>query len=597
MTAQQSLYKIIISGRQYKSWTFLNIETDEPKLLNESEIIINPVHLKMFSGDIIDLSSPIPTIVDSPTKTSQIPGVLIIEGNQTYGRTNNQKRLLYKCIPNDPRLPSFLIPFSPTISFLKTQKNRYVVFRFDNWNSKYPQGILMENLGEVGTLSIFYEYQLFCRNLSHKITDFTNAAKKTIKMMPELKASNPHFFLKLPSDTRRSKIFSIDPAGTVDFDDALSISIDSPFVATICVHIANVFAWMETLNLWSAFGERVSTIYLPDFKRPMIPSILSDSVFSLIAYGSNRKDSGSFTFPKSMESSHDSNKVKLTFCMELKIDLNLAQIVPGSIQFYNRAVKIDKNYVYESPDLLADYDYHLLQQCTRLLDKNVNDSHDIVAYWMIQMNSICGKWMHDKGVGIFRQVLTNREEDPDPPLSIHINTKNLLYNWKNTTGKYLIYNSAKPIEHKTMQTESYVHITSPIRRLVDLLNQIIFQKEFGMVERISESAQDFLNMWQSKLNQINESMQSTRKIQIDCDLLYRCNAHPEWMQHLHRGIIFDRIEKKDGLYSYMVHLSELNILGKVVTQEKYVNYQSLKFRLFFFQDAEKLHRKIRLAIE
>jgi exoribonuclease R len=160
-----------------------------------------------------------------------------------------------------------------------------------------------------------------------------------------------------------------------------------------------------------------------------------------------------------------------------------------------------------------------------------------------------------------------------------------------------ISSSETSFAHKLFDMEAYIHITSPIRRLIDLLNQIIFQKEFGMVERISESAQDFLNMWQSKLNQINESMQSTRKIQIDCDLLHRCNAHPEWMQHLHRGIIFDRIERKDGLYSYMVHLSELNILGRVVTQEKYVNYQSLKFRLFVFQDAEKLHRKIRLAIE
>jgi hypothetical protein len=83
---------------------------------------------------------------------------------------------------------------------------------------------------------------------------------------------------------------------------------------------------------------------------------------------------------------------------------------------------------------------------------------------------------------------------------------------------------------------------------------------------------------------------------MDCDLLYRCNVHPEWMQHPHRGVIFDRIENPDGNYSYTVHLSELNILGRITSQEKYINYQMLKFRLFVFNDSDKLQRKIRLAI-
>ena len=98
------------------------------------------------------------------------------------------------------------------------------------------------------------------------------------------------------------------------------------------------------------------------------------------------------------------------------------------------------------------------------------------------------------------------------------------------------------------------------------------------------------------MEEINLKMRATRKVQIDCDLLCRCTAHPEWMQHPHRGVIFDRFERPDGSYSYMVHLSDLNILGRVVTQEKYVNYSLLDFKLFVFQDSDKIHRKIRLAV-
>jgi exoribonuclease R len=572
-TSQQ--YRVHIDDRDYKSWSFVDPETNIPKQLSESESLINPATLKLFSEDLVDLSMPIPTILRSPARSNLIPGVLILTENQTYGRTANAKRLLYKCIPDNPNLPNFLVPYSPDINFLKTQKNRYVVFRFDNWQSKYPHGILIENLGNTDHLPAFYEYQLYCRQIHSNISEFTNNAKNLIKQMPVLKQQNSHFFQEPFQTHQMPRVFSIDPEGAKDFDDAFSVMMISPFVATVSIHIANVYAWMETLNLWSSFGERISTIYLPDSKRSMLPSILSDSICSLVA----------------------DKTAKPTFCMELNIDINKPLILPGSIRFLNQPVKIDKNYVYESKELLKDSDYQLLHRCTKLLDPNIQDSHDVVAYWMIQMNSICGNRLNQKGVGIFREVSMNREEDPDIPIyKLPLNTKNVLQNWKNTTGTYKAFDSNNTILHSAMKKESYVHITSPIRRLVDLLNQISFQKEFGLVERISDDANFFLNYWQSKLSEINMKMRATRKVQIDCDLLCRCTAHPEWMQHPHRGVIFDRFERPDGSYSYMVHLSELNILGRVVTQEKYVNYSLLDFKLFVFQDSDKIHRKIRLAV-
>ena len=38
---------------------------------------------------------------------------------------------------------------------------------------------------------------------------------------------------------------------------------------------------MDVLNLWDSFSQRISTIYLPDRKRPMLPTILSDCLCSL----------------------------------------------------------------------------------------------------------------------------------------------------------------------------------------------------------------------------------------------------------------------------------------------------------------------------
>ena len=590
-----TIYKILISDREYKSWVFVEPETLIPKALSDSEKLINPIHLKLFHEDLADLSTPIPTIIHSSVRACQIAGVLILEGNQTYGRTTNQKRLFYKCVPNNPQFPAFLIPYAPDIKFEKTQKNRYVIFRFDNWLSKHPQGILTENLGEVGVLTAFYEYQLYCRNIHANISEFNAAAKKAMKNAPDATEQiiqNPSFFANyVVSDNAR--IFSIDPAGTADFDDAFAIIQNTPFLATVRIYISNVFVWLETLKLWDYVGNRASTIYLPDFKRPMLPSVLSEHSCSLVA----------------------DKQCHVAFCMEIQINVEKSAIIPGSARFYNQPIQIDKNYVYENAELLKDPDYCLLRRFTRLLDSNVQDSRDVVAFWMIQMNAICADKLYQRGTGIFRQTVWNTDETRSSsyaegtlgahackmestmqkhiPDRLHPTTKRIISTWKHASGKYMDFNSVELSPEK----ELYVHITSPIRRIVDLLNQIIFQVEFGMISSISREAALFVEKWTRFLPIINMKMRSIRKTQIDCDMLQRCSAHPEWMQQLHQGIIFDRVFKPNGMYSYMVHLPELNILGRISSPEKFVNYQSLRFNIYVFEDADKLHRKIRLGIE
>ena len=574
---QQPIYKIIISDREYTSWSFVNPETNSPKSMSESETLVNPAHLKIFSGDLVDLSHPIPVIRESPIKHTQIPGILILEGNQTYGRTTNQKRNFYKCIPDDKHLPAFLIPYTPEISFSKTLKNRFVIFRFDNWTTKHPQGILTENIGEVDNLSAFYEYQLYCKKIHHNITEFNAVVKKVTKDIPETKLHNPHFFH--PSSIKSELyIFSIDPEGTKDIDDAFSIFVESPFIVVVRIYIANVFAWMETLNLWSVFGDRIGTIYLPDSKRPMLPTILSETICSLTA----------------------DQKYKPAFCMEVKIDTSNNQIIRHSIRIFNQSILVNKNFSYENSKLLADPNYKLLYKHTKLLDNSVQDSHDVVSFWMIYMNSYCGEKLHTRSNGIFRQVLLNKEEDPEPPFDLlPFKTRQFLKMWNNNiSGEYVVLqNNTDIIQHAGLNKTSYIHITSPIRRLVDLLNQMIYQTEFGMVDYISESGREFLLRWQIDIGKINTEMKKIRKVQMNCDLLFRCNAHPEWMQHPHRGIIVDRVEKTDGTYSYTVYLSDLNIIGKVITQEKYVIFSIMQFRIFFFQNADKLTKKIRVAVD
>jgi exoribonuclease R len=110
----------------------------------------------------------------SVKETLELPGILMLDNNKTFGRTENKKRLLYKCIPDDKHLPAFLIPYEIQMGFSKVNKNKYVIFKFDSWKDKHPQGILVQTLGNVDNIEIFYEYQLYCKSLHHSISKFIN---------------------------------------------------------------------------------------------------------------------------------------------------------------------------------------------------------------------------------------------------------------------------------------------------------------------------------------------------------------------------------------------------------------------------------------
>ena len=143
--------------------------------------------------------------------------------------------------------------------------------------------------------------------------------------------------------------------------------------------------------------------------------------------------------------------------------------------------------------------------------------------------------------------------------------------------------------------EAYIHITSPIRRLVDLLNMVQFQKSMNLVH-LSEKAKDFYDKWLNDLEYINTTMRSIRKIQIDCSLLDLCNNNPELLNKTYEGFVFDKIIRHDGLYQYIVYLPELKMNSRITIREDIEEYERKKFKLFLFNNEQRFKKKIRLQL-
>ena len=110
------LYKIIIHDRNYSSWSFIDERTFyETRISHDNKLHqINPVIKKLFTKDVFLYNKETNQleITYSHVRTGiSIAGILMLEYNKTFGRTQNKKRLLYKCIPDDKQLPAFLIPY------------------------------------------------------------------------------------------------------------------------------------------------------------------------------------------------------------------------------------------------------------------------------------------------------------------------------------------------------------------------------------------------------------------------------------------------------------------------------------------------------
>ena len=572
-------FSILIHNREYTEFTLFELKTN--KKITDEEIIknIDPIGNKLLSNDVIeyDTENKTVTIKQSFTrKMKNIAGVIITNDNKTYGRY--KKKLLYKCIPNQQTLPVFLVPYQIKQGFYKTNINRYVIFEFKEWttNQKHPICSLNNTLGEVSNLNVFYEYQLYCNSLFNSIKPFIKATQKKFKGKNEdeyIELIKNKYNIEDLTNKKDLYIFSIDPECSLDYDDAVSIQKINKNDYIISIYIANVPLWLDVLNLWESFTDRISTIYLPNRKRPMLPTILSDELCSL-----------------------QENKKRFAFAMNVHVDSygNIRNITYNSC-----LIKVDKNYRYEENDLIKNEHYSRLFNIVSNMRNNhpfiesINNSHYLVAYLMIFMNYHCAIKMQNDKCGIYRSVIL-KDDNNNIPNSIDKNIKQFITLWKCTIGQYTLYDNIK--EHKMISKKGldvYMHITSPIRRLVDLLNIAIIQENLNLF-KLSKSYTNFQNKWIDNLEYINKTMRSIRKVQNTCELITMCNNNPNILNKTYIGYVFDKIITYKNQYQYMVYIPELKLLNKIILNEEHRNYSNFNFKLYIFIDEYKVKKKIRL---
>ena len=481
-------------------------------------------------------------IIMTSLKEKPICGILKM--NKKFGKQN--KKIMYKCIPNNNLLPIVLIPIKDENSFCKHMVDRYVIFNYIT----NDLGQLCQTIGPVNNIECFYEYQLSCKDLNISNKNFT-------KMVNNINYSHDNYSI--------DNAITIDSLDTQDYDDAISFNNNC-----ISVHISNVPIYIEKHNLWN-YINKVSTIYLPDKKRSMLPTKLTDNILSLKA--GEKRD---------------------VFSMNIQFDENNNI----SINFSKDIIKIRKNHIYESEKLLNDNIYKNINDKVHILlpkypyVHHVSNSHELIEYLMIFMNAQCAIKLHESSVGIYRSLIleSNRESEIDDPI-----IRKFISYWKNSKSEYTI----KPDhEHQLLMLKDYVHITSPIRRLVDIVNMMMLQHVLN-IYIFGNNALTFYNYHTNNLIAINKSVKDIKRIQNDCTILQyyweksSLNEYNELMDVTldnNRAYVIDILDNNE----YQVLLNDTKYIGKLFSDIKLYLYDIILVKILIFTDKSSIKQKIKI---
>ena len=552
------MYKFICHDNKYESYEYVETKTFQPI---HGTIKEHPKDIKLFMNDVFDYHDDKFCLVHSNIRSNKmIPGILDLQ--ITHGK--EKQKFLYLCKPDDKRIPFFLIPYQKQLNFDKSIKKIYITFEYKHWDFERPYGKINQNLGSIDVLAHYYEYVLYCKTLNISIQKFTKETKQRLQNESEEMIVNKIVEkYNIPVRNKRDYyIFTVDNQQSNDYDDALSFHPDE---RKISIYISNVALIMDELELWKAFTNRVSTIYLPDKKRTMLPTILIDTLCSL-----------------------KEKQYKLCYVLDVFYD-EKGHIIKH--EFSHCKAYIAKNISYNSVEDIERLQFSIQNMLSLLHLKNPKQ---LVTKMMLLFNHLTACKLREYKEGIFKSL---HQESVKIETQVPQNVYEHICILKNNASQYCLYSeNISYVSKNHKEIDIYAQATSPIRRLVDLLNNIVIMKHIMGIQMTSE-CDVFYNYWtdDTHLEEINIASRAIRKIQSKC-AIYE-NYEKQGKQTTYKGYVFDKVYKTgDGKYQYMVYIDSLNLTTYVTLVEELENYSSHYFSLYVFMSEENDKKKIKLQL-
>ena len=141
-------------------------------------------------------------------------------------------------------------------------------------------------------------------------------------------------------------------------------------------------------------------------------------------------------------------------------------------------------------------------------------------------------------------------------------------------------------------TGDYLQITSPIRRLVDIINMYHLCIQQNLLE--FKGGSSFCEKWYTGIDYLNESLKSVRKAQNQAKML---DISVKEQNKTFGAILFEKVATdKDKLFKYKIYIPELKLTSTVKTEMDFDNFIEKDVKLYLFQDEKRLKKKIKFIL-
>jgi exoribonuclease R len=441
---------------------------DERKITIEGLTNLN----RAWHGDAVHVSSAtngITSIIASPNRNVQIPVTINLYDKQKYG-LNKKGMPIYLCRPLSNHYPPIHVASSAALKYRNTSCV-YALVSLIEWNvdQRYPRGICHEVLGPVGIEHVDF----LVRAHAHGLFNGHGTLVKS-KDLCLIDIDTPDIIMH-----ESAPVFSIDPPGCIDIDDAVNVVDHGNDTYTVGIHIADVTAYIEpNSDIDKEARCRAQTIYLPHKQVPIIPEALAHDKCSLLPHTDKRTLSCLITFQGSVPIAHIFKRT----CIRSVAALTYADV---------DARRINNPKIISAISILE-----------RLFgSETINNSHVLVEKLMILANTFAAERLlticNNCPVLVRRQCAqTNMQYG------------HLL---SNQAAEYIVVDKTTLLDtigHASIGVAAYTHFTSPIRRYADQVVHRLLLCNMSLCDN-------------ALINHLNSQHKAQRRFQRDADIL-RC---------------------------------------------------------------------------
>lgn len=463
---------------------------------------------KVFIGDIIKNNK----IINSKYRNESIIGYISTSQTHNFGKTKSNK-ILYELTPFVKNLPKFMITYNGKL------KGKIIIkFKFLNWNEQIPRGETIEIIGLMNEKNLIktllYHYKIYSSKINYKKKK--NELESTIKRI----------------NLKNEYIMTIDPKNCTDFDDAISYNEDKNFYY-ISIHIAQPICWLSKKEIEKTLEKRFATIYVKNNQSNL--------------WGNNI----------TMLSSLIKNKEREAYTIIFKIHKETSRIVETND--FPSLIKVNDNFTYDDRNEKINY----LLKITKKWDKKINDTHDLINYWMIKTNNYIGIKIKDSGL----PYRVNEVKNSNYLVPKHINE---IFKNMNVTSAYY---SRDKINHESLNLLYYTHFTSPIRRVIDTV--IHYYITYNVKIRINLDKLNLLDKQTKKFNRILNIKYNFELLPDefnDIGYLYKIIKPNIWLVYTER-IGFVKIEIFNINLSYQFEFTQINDTYILKSKDKEYKYK------------------------